>query len=153
MKHTLVLTAVLAIFFGLATESVAGAPRRSQSPWTGQVNGRGRGAAIGRYWQPSVPPAPHHRYHAQRHLYYDYPYYFYGHDPRSIIITPAPYYLPYSAPATIVTSEPYYCQMHHTGFVSRVGFLDHISGTHKIPLETANSICTDANESCVIEGY
>jgi hypothetical protein len=95
--------------------------------------------------------APHTSFRSRNfhhHRFYQF------HDPRSVvIITPSAHYPYYYAPFAVVTSEPFYCHMHHVGFVSRAGFLDHVSGTHKIPLETANSICTEYNESCIIEGY
>jgi hypothetical protein len=147
MNRIFVLAVAFAISIWFAGEVVAGGPK-----WNSGRPGAtaSRGATFQRYWRPAVPVAPHYPFHYHSQHYYPY---HYGHNPRSIIIiTPSPYY-PYSAPATVVTSEPFYCHMHHVGFVSRVGFLDHISGTHKIPLETANSICTDNNESCVIEGY
>lgn len=107
---------------------------------------------IQRSWGPIFPLVPRTPFY-YRPYYYNYPRAYYGHNPRSVIvITPSTYY-PYYGPVTVVTSEPYYCHMHHVGFVSRVGFLDHISGIHKIPLDTADAICTDANDSCVIEGY
>jgi hypothetical protein len=152
MKRIVVWTTAFLLCVWLAGESLAGGSKWSQRPAGGNINGSARGGTISRHWKPSAPVAPYYPYHFHRRPYY--PYYFYGHNPRSIIIiTPSPYYSPYSAPATVVTSEPYYCHMHHVGFVSRVGFLDHVSGTHKIPLETVNSICTDSNESCVVEGY
>jgi hypothetical protein len=142
----------MAVVFGLSLwfigEALAGGSKWSQA--AGRTGGAPRGGSIARYWRP----APVARYHPFPHYYQPYYYpYFYGQNPRSVvIITPSAYY-PYYGPVSIVTSEPFYCHMHHVGFVSRVGFLDHISGTHKIPLETANSICTDSNESCIIEGY
>ena len=149
MKRILVLTTALAICVWLTGEVLAGGPRGSQR----RGDGSARGGAVQRHWQPASV-APHYPFHYRRRHYYSaYPYHHYGHNPRSIIVITPSYYYPYSAPVTVVTSEPYYCHMHHVGFVSRVGFLDHVSGTHKIPLETANSICTDANESCIIEGY
>jgi hypothetical protein len=146
MRRNLIITTAAAVFLWLGGEVLAGGPRWSQGRGGGNVS---RGGTIQRYWRPGVPVVPPYPYY-----YYPRPYYpFYGHNPRSIIvITPSRYYQ-YSAPVTIVTSEPYYCHMHHVGFVSRVGFIDHISGTHKIPLETADSICAETNESCVIEGY
>ena len=150
MKSTFVLTTLLGLCLWLSGEVLAGGPKWSQGRANGASSGTARGGAIQRYWRPA-PVTPQH--HFRQHRYDYHPYYHYGHNPRSIIIiTPSAYY-PYAAPVTVVTSEPFYCHMHHVGFVSRVGFLDHISGTHKIPLETANSICTDANDSCVIEGY
>ena len=142
--------------FGLAllcsAESFAGPKFAAPG---GAVGGSARGQ-IQRYWRPAVPVGPYGRFYYSPYYYYPYPYAFYGQNPRSVIvITPSAYSLDYYGygPATLVTSEPFYCQMHHVGFVSRAGFLDHISGTHKIPLETAASICTENNESCVIEGY
>ncbi len=151
MKSNLALTAGLALCLWLAGEGLAGGVKWSQGRSGGTASGAARGVGIPRYWKPAVPVAPNYPLHHHRHQYY--PYYHYGHNPRSIIVITPPAHYPYSAPVTVVTSEPFYCHMHHVGFVSRVGFLDHISGTHKIPLETANSICTDSNESCVIEGY
>lgn len=151
MKRNLAVATALAICLWLVGEVLAGGPKGSQRRGIGNPNGSVRAGPIERHWKPSLPVAPHYyRWHYPRHYY---PYHHHGHNPRSIIVITPSFYYPYSAPVTIVTSEPYYCHMHHVGFISRVGFLDHISGTHKIPLETANSICTDANESCVIEGY
>jgi hypothetical protein len=31
--------------------------------------------------------------------------------------------------------------------------LDHLNGTHKIPLETAMHVCPEGNETCIIDGY
>lgn len=117
---------------------------------SGGVSARDRGGAarnnVHRYWRSAPPVKPYAPYY-HRHFY---PYSFFRHDPRSIIvIKPYSYY----GPGTIVTSEPFYCHLHHTGFVSRAGFLDHISGTHRVPLEAADSICPDGEPSCIIEGY
>jgi hypothetical protein len=150
MKRNLVLILTFGVSLWLAGDGLAGGPKWSLTQAGGTANGSVRGSTVQRYWRPA-PAASHYPFYHYRHSHF--PYYYYGHNPRSIIIiTPSAYY-PYSTPVTVVTSEPYYCHMHHVGFVSRVGFLDHISGTHKIPLETADSICTDSNESCIIEGY
>lgn len=132
-------------------------------PKIGGPAGKGGGAVahgggrnqVQRSWRPAFRAAPIGPVYYRPYYYYNYPYAYYGHNPRSVIIlTPSTTYPYYDyGPVTVVTSEPYYCHMHHVGFVSRVGFLDHISGTHKIPLETADAICSDANDSCVIEGY
>ena len=138
MKCYLTLMSALALILLLSGDIMAGGPRGAPRH------------NIQRYWRPSLPVRPQYPFHPG---YNFYRYSYYGHNPRSVIvITPFTHY-PYYAPGTIVTSEPFYCHMHHVGFVSRVGFLDHISGTHKVPLETATSICTDGNDSCVIEGY
>jgi hypothetical protein len=117
----------------------------------GGRRGGPRGSVVQRYWRPSPAVRPFGPFYSP-HGYY--PYSHFRHDPRSIIvITPRSYYPYYYAPFTVVTSDPFYCHVHHVGFISRVGFLDHISGTHKIPLETADAICADGEESCIIEGY
>jgi hypothetical protein len=59
------------------------------------------------------------------------------------------YYVP---PAVVVTS-PYFCAFHNDGFVSRIGLLDYLSGTHKIPLDAAATICPDGVGSCVFPSY
>jgi len=152
MKRYLTLTFALALMLLFSGESGAGGPRGALT--RGKVGGVFVGAAprhnIQRYWGPSLPFRPQYPFHPG---YNFYPYSYYGNNPRSVIIIRPFTHYPYSAPFTVVTSEPFYCHMHHVGFVSRVGFLDHISGTHKIPLATADSICTDAEESCIIEGY
>jgi len=138
MKHYLTFTAAIGLLLVLSGEIVAGGRRGAP------------GNNIRRYWGPSVPVRPHYPYYS-RYGYYPYP--PHGFNPRSvIIITPSTHY-PYYGPGTVVTSEPFYCHMHHVGFVSRVGFLDHVSGTHKIPLQTVNAICAEGEESCVVEGY
>jgi len=148
MKRNLITAIILALGFWLPGAAPAGGPKLSQSR-AATSSGGGRAGAIQRYWQPSLPP---HRPFYSRDFYRNR--FDPRHNPRSIIvITPSAYYPYYYAPYSVITSEPFYCHMHHVGFVSRVGFLDHISGTHKVPLETANSICTEDNESCVIEGY
>jgi hypothetical protein len=138
MKRYLTFTAATGLLLLLSGETLAGdrrgAPRNN----------------IQRYWRRSVPVRPQSSLHFPHR---SYPHSYFRHDPRSIIIITPSTRDPYYAPFTVVTSEPFYCHVHHVGFVSRAGFLDHVSGTHKIPLETANSICAADEESCVIEGY
>lgn len=56
-------------------------------------------------------------------------------------------------PRPVVITSPYYCTYHDRGFVSRAGFLDHVSGTHKISLENSLAFCSEAGSSCVFPGY
>ncbi|HEX9661026.1 MAG TPA: hypothetical protein VGB27_01965 [Candidatus Binatia bacterium] len=152
MTRYLTLMSALALILLFSGEIAASGRRGATGP--GRVGGHFVGGAprhnIQRNWRPSLPVRPQYPFHPG---YNFYPYSYYRHDPRSVIIIRPFTYHPYFAPVTVVTSEPFYCHVHHVGFVSRVGFLDHVSGTHKIPLETANSICADGDESCVIEGY
>jgi hypothetical protein len=89
--------------------------------------------------------------HYQHHNYYSHPYPYYR---PPLIIAPSytyPYYHSYYSPPSVYLSAPFYCFTHHEGFVSRIGFIDHVSGTHKIPINTVAAICPDGNESCIIE--
>jgi|GEM_PF-1398205 len=76
--------------------------------------------------------------------------YYQPYYPRVIVISPyAPTYVP--APTVVVTS-PFFCVLHNEGWVSRVGLLDHLSGTHKIPLDAAANLCPDGT-SCIFPSY
>ena len=83
-----------------------------------------------------------------RHYHYPYGHYRYYRQP---IVVLSPYhYDPYYYPGRVITNYPFYCFAHQVGFVNRAGMLDHISGTHKIPLDVAASACPD-EESCIID--
>ena len=108
-------------------------------------------SAVSRSWVQTGPPVPRFA-NPYPYYYYPYPYGFTGYYRQPIVVI-APAYYPYYVPPTIVTSTPYYCLAHQAGWVSRAGMLDHLSGTHKIPLQTAASVCPDATDSCVVDGY
>jgi hypothetical protein len=144
MKRNLVLTTLMLIGLVLYGGAAFAGPRQLSPSRT--AGGLSRGRTVERFWRPApriVSPYP-------GYFYYYPPYYpFYPNNPRSIvIITPGSYY-----PYTAVTSDPYYCYQHNVGFISRAGFLDHVSGSHDVPLETANAICAEGYPSCIIEGY
>ena len=72
-----------------------------------------------------------------------------------IIVVPSPtyYYSPYYfVPAPAVVNASFFCLEHGAGFISRVGLLDHLGGTHKFPLEDAAAICPSNVDTCVFEG-
>ena len=121
-----------------AGERAANSPPRSAVPRT-SVQG---GTPATRFQNPYQP----------YYYYYPYPYRFTGYYRQPIVVI-SPAYHPYYVPQTVVVSSPFYCLAHQAGWVSRVGMLDHLSGTHKIPLATAASVCPDATESCVVDGY
>ena len=107
-------------------------------------------SAVSRTWvRPGTPPT---RFVNPYQYYYYYPYPFTGYHRQPIVVV-SPAYYPYYVPPAVVASSPFYCLAHQTGWVSRAGMLDHLSGTHKIPLATAGSVCPDATESCVVDGY
>ncbi|MGH7825998.1 MAG: hypothetical protein ACREQ7_12580 [Candidatus Binatia bacterium] len=145
---------LLLAFSGQVSAGGARVVQRSGQPKVSQPAARVPAAPIvernrGRH----VNPAPGHVY--KRYPHHHYPRY-YRYYRRPVVVAPNyyyPYYYPYYTPAAVLLSSPFYCFVHHEGFISRVGFLDHISGTHKVPLETAASVCPEGGESCVIEGY
>ncbi len=94
----------------------------------------------------------------QRHGYGAYPYYYqapvYSYWPQYPPVVVISSYAPaYVLPPTVVVNAPYFCLLHNEGFVSRVGHLDHLAGTHKIPLEAASSLCPDGAGSCMFPSY
>jgi hypothetical protein len=77
-------------------------------------------------------------------LYVGYPAY-----PAPALVV-SPYFYPsYVVPTVVVVNLPYFCVLHNEGFVSRIGLLDHLSGTHKIPLESAANFCSSGSQTCV----
>ena len=74
--------------------------------------------------------------------------------PTRIIVVPAPtyYYSPYYfLPASAVVNASFFCIEHSVGFISRVGLLDHLGGTHKFALEHAAAICPAEVDTCVFD--
>ena len=77
---------------------------------------------------------------------YDVPY-------QAPVLVISPYGPSYYMPPAVVVTLPYFCVFHNDGFVSRIGLLDHLAGTHKIPLDAAAAICPDGVGSCVFPSY
>jgi len=48
-----------------------------------------------------------------------------------------------------VVNAPFFCVLHQQGYISRVGMLDHLAGTHKFPLEAAASIRPAGMDYCL----
>lgn len=117
----------------------------------GGARGRREAPAIG---VAPVPPGAHGRRPVVRTYVYPYPYapygYYYPYGPQSLVVTP---YGSYYLPPTVVVTQPYYCILHQSGWVSRAGFLDHVAGTHKLPLESAAAFCPDGVEACLFPAY
>jgi hypothetical protein len=87
----------------------------------------------------------------ERRVYYPFANYFIPYQAPVLVISP--YGPSYYVPPAVVVSSPFFCVFHNDGFVSRVGLLDHLSGTHKIPLDAAATICPDGVGSCVFPSY
>jgi hypothetical protein len=79
--------------------------------------------------------------------------------PSRVFVVPSPYsyyhrsYSPYyvAAPPALVNA-PFFCFEHGVGFISRVGMIDHLGGTHKFPLQHAAAICPEDVDTCIFEG-
>jgi hypothetical protein len=120
--------------------------------WAGQNHGRFRaGAAPGKFasGKSFVRGAP---------IYPRYPYgypYWYGryqsYYPPLVVISPYSHFY-YVEPA-IVATEPFFCVFHNEGYVSRIGLLDHLAGTHKVPLDAAVSLCPAGATTCIFPSY
>jgi hypothetical protein len=87
-------------------------------------------------------PFPHRRHHFGHH----------GHLPHHIFIPHHHFIFPHSH-HTVVINSPFFCLAHEVGFVSRIGLIDHVSGTHKVPLKYAASICPEEWGGCLFDGY
>jgi hypothetical protein len=72
-----------------------------------------------------------------------------------VIVIPSPtyYYSPYYfAARPALVNAPFFCLEHGVGFVSRVGLIDHLGGTHKFALQHAAAICPDDVDTCIFDG-
>jgi hypothetical protein len=138
-RKTAIACAVLLGFPAMA--SASGATRRSDAQTLSaalQASGSSR---------RQVPAPRQNRRHTHRR-------------PAPVVILPPYYYYPpyyhapyYFAPQPVTVDAPFFCIEHRTGFVSRVGLIDHLGGIHKLPLSHAAAICPDGVEECIIEGY
>ena len=75
--------------------------------------------------------------------------------PAQVIVVPYPayYYSPYHfALGAAVAYAPFFCLDHGVGFISRVGMIDHLGGTHKYALQDAAAICPENVDTCLFEG-
>jgi hypothetical protein len=82
---------------------------------------------------------------------YPYNYYYQPYYPPVVVISP--YLQPYYVTPTVVATSPYFCVFHNEGYVSRIGLLDHLAGTHKIPLDAVAAFCPDDGGACIFPSY
>ncbi len=149
MKRLMTTAAILGLISVLSGQVMAaGATVAPRSGGISTGDALQSAVARGFYYgaTPSLRYPRHHHFHSP---YYGYPRYYH----RPIIIISPYYYYPYFTPATIITTSPFFCLQHNVGYISRAGMLDHLSGTHKIALATAASVCPEGGEGCVIDGY
>ena len=135
--HSIGIGALLLSVFLLLTASVRAGPPRG-TPRAGFVVGG------------TVTPAFAFGIQAPR---YYYPNGFYYGPSQVPIVVYSPYSPAYYLPPTAVVTLPFFCVLDNHGFVSRIALLDHIAGTHKIPLDTAASVCPDGVTSCIFPSY
>jgi len=138
MKPILAAITILATGLLLGSAEVGAGPRRAivapraSSAVTNLPYGVGNGVGV------------------QRRFYGAYPYYYQPYYPPVAVVSPyAPSYI--LAP-TVVANQPYFCVLHNEGFFSRIGLIDHLAGTHKIPLDAATDLCPDGG-SCIFPSY
>jgi hypothetical protein len=132
-KSALVLALILAIS-GVALAGQRHATTRSRFV---------SGSAVAPSWVGGVQ--------LQRRYYYPFASYYIPYQVPVLVISP--YGPSYYVPPAVVVTAPYFCVFHNDGFVSRIGLLDHLAGTHKIPLDAAATICPDGVSSCVFPSY
>jgi len=139
MKPMLSIIAIVALGVVLVGEVGAGPRRAGVSPRanSGVTSFAGGGS---------------NRVILQRQFSGAYPYYHYQpYSPQVLVVSP--YGPSYILPPTVVVTSPYFCVLHNDGFISPVGMLDHLAGTHKIPLDAATSLCPGHSASCVFPSY
>jgi hypothetical protein len=83
--------------------------------------------------------------------FYPYNYYYQPYYPPVMVISP--YSHPYYVAPTVVATWPYFCVFHNEGYVSRIGLIDHLVGTHKIPLDAVAAFCPDDTGPCIFPSY
>jgi hypothetical protein len=47
----------------------------------------------------------------------------------------------------------YFFLFHNEGYVSRIGLLDDLAGTHKIPLDAVAAFCPEGTGTCIFPSY
>jgi hypothetical protein len=138
-KIVLLLAAIIAFATG-AFASGPLAPRRSDPPIVGPAPSAPTSA--GRRDSNDVRSQQgHSRFQRRR--------------PAQTIVIPYPayYYSPYHfAARPALVNAPFFCLEHGAGFISRVGMIDHLGGTHKFPLQHTAAICPENVDTCIFEG-
>jgi hypothetical protein len=134
---------VLAVFLALATGAFASGPLAARRSDSHIVRSAPSGpTSAGRRDSNDVRSQQgHSRFQRRR--------------PAQTIVIPYPayYYSPYHfAARPALVNAPFFCLEHGVGFISRVGMIDHLGGTHKFPLQHVAAICPEDVDSCIFEG-
>jgi hypothetical protein len=91
-----------------------------------------------------LAPGQFYLYHP---LHFPYVYYYQSFGSSIIIVIPD--FNLHQVPVSKVVNAPFFCLLHHVGYVSRIGMLDHLAGAHKFALETAGIICPQGATHCL----
>ena len=135
-----IVALVSAVTIAFAAAAFAGGPpavRRSDPPIVGPAPSA---PAWGRRSDSGDRPSQHKHRGFQRRA-------------PQVFVVPSPYYYysPYHFARPVVVNTPFVCFEHGVGFISRVGMIDHLAGTHKFPLEDAAMSCPEDVETCIFE--
>jgi hypothetical protein len=147
-KMKLILSAAVILAFAV---TLAGEPRADNRQFTSRTQSTSGPTLVA--GAGSIKAAERRNFHAvkpSRFYYYVPGNYYQPYYPQVIVVSP---YAPaYVLPPTVVVTSPFFCVLHNEGWVSRIGLLDHLSGTHKIPLDAAANLCPDGT-SCIFPSY
>jgi len=140
MKRSSSLAIIFSVLFWFEGLSFAGQRH---------VAGTHIGSAQGSVSRARVAPLRFEHRHGRRGAPFNHRrrYYYWPNYPPPVVISPYPHY--FYVPPPVVATTPFFCILHNHGFVSRVGLLDHLSGMHRIPLDSAASICPAGAEHCI----
>jgi hypothetical protein len=144
MKQAACAMIVPALVLALAVEVRAGGTRISASSGWSTFAAQSDAVPSSKSSSP-VYHVPHHGHGLHHHFHH------HGFVPGpGVIVVP---YLPYAVPPIVVVNAPYFCLLHRTGFVSRIGMLDHLAGNHKLPFRAAAAICPAGADKCIFPSY
>lgn len=152
--------AILALILGLAAEGWAGGGKvlfRSPAPGNRFVTTPPSSAGVVvRFGHGGFTSFDHHRFHGPviivsrggfRHF----------HSPIVVVprhfvfVVPRRHFFFHRFPDGVIVSDPFFCFFHDVGFVSRVGLVDHLIGTHKLPAEAVEAACPESEAVCLID--
>jgi hypothetical protein len=135
------------VFLVLAALTASGQAMASEARGLGRSDSRASGQA------PSVASSNRRNDSTERYSNQRIPEYQRRRPTRIIVVPSATYYYApyYFVPGPAVVNASFFCIEHGVGFISRVGLLDHLGGTHKFPLEHAAAICPSDVDTCVFQ--
>ena len=140
MKQAACAMIAPALVLALAVEVWPGATRTSASSGSSTFAAQLDAVPSSKSTSP-VHHVPPHRHGLHHHRFYP---------DSAVIVVP---FLPYVVSPVVVVTAPYFCLLHRTGFVSRIGMLNHLAGNHRLPFRAAAAICPEGAERCLFPSY